>query len=380
VPASPALPASGSLLGPRRPAVLGARDLPEAGSERQGVGRYRAGSAPGVSPWKPTSASRCSLQTRRACGVAGGNGASFRGGESTRVATLALPCAASSLSRSRNGSRGTLHGRAEPPRVDRARRRSDLRRRIRVGRYIGLGGDPAVMASKGRRPTSAATSSRCVISKCGALSAAVSGSVRRPVTAVRVDEPPAVGLETATSQPCAANLPPAPLLQGGSMMDNGRRPKLGSICDETALPALPVARGSRSDFGLRRRPAAGLLRGDRARELGALRNVDRRGRQERGDLLGGPNSGTMSGEVCLSAAVPFGVVYERATSRNDDLRPGRGALSPSAPPTRPSARRVGRLPAGHPRESCSALGVKRRRRQSKGPPKRPGLLSPSPRQ
>jgi hypothetical protein len=34
-------------------------------------------------------------------------------------------------------------------------------------------------------------------------------------------------------------------------------------------------------------------------------------------VLGGPNSGTMDGEVCLSAAVPFGVVHETATSRNE---------------------------------------------------------------
>ncbi len=34
-------------------------------------------------------------------------------------------------------------------------------------------------------------------------------------------------------------------------------------------------------------------------------------------VLGGPNSGTMNGKVCLSAAVPFGVVHQSATSRNE---------------------------------------------------------------
>lgn len=34
-------------------------------------------------------------------------------------------------------------------------------------------------------------------------------------------------------------------------------------------------------------------------------------------VLGGPNAGTMTGEVCLNAAVPFGLVHETATSRNE---------------------------------------------------------------
>lgn len=34
-------------------------------------------------------------------------------------------------------------------------------------------------------------------------------------------------------------------------------------------------------------------------------------------VLGGPNPGTLSGEVCLSASVPFGLVHETATSRNE---------------------------------------------------------------
>ena len=34
-------------------------------------------------------------------------------------------------------------------------------------------------------------------------------------------------------------------------------------------------------------------------------------------VLGGPNPGTMSGEVCLSAAVPFGLVHQTATTRNE---------------------------------------------------------------
>lgn len=34
-------------------------------------------------------------------------------------------------------------------------------------------------------------------------------------------------------------------------------------------------------------------------------------------VLGGPNPGTMDGELCLSAAVPFGLVHETATMRNE---------------------------------------------------------------
>lgn len=34
-------------------------------------------------------------------------------------------------------------------------------------------------------------------------------------------------------------------------------------------------------------------------------------------VLGGPNAGTMEGEVCLSSAVPFGLVHQTATSRNE---------------------------------------------------------------
>lgn len=71
-------------------------------------------------------------------------------------------------------------------------------------------------------------------------------------------------------------------------------------------------------------------------------------------VLGGPNPGTMSGEVCLSAAVPFGLVHETATSRNETsgessfetllvdsgsgamrAAPAQTAARPPAPATRP---------------------------------------------
>ncbi len=34
-------------------------------------------------------------------------------------------------------------------------------------------------------------------------------------------------------------------------------------------------------------------------------------------VLGGPNPGTMTGKVCLSRSVPFGLVYQETTSRNE---------------------------------------------------------------
>lgn len=65
--------------------------------------------------------------------------------------------------------------------------------------------------------------------------------------------------------------------------------------------------------------------------------------------LGGPSPGTMSGEMCLSAAVPFGVVHQRATMRNESsgessfethlVDSGRGA--PRAAPGQAAARPPG---------------------------------------
>lgn len=68
-------------------------------------------------------------------------------------------------------------------------------------------------------------------------------------------------------------------------------------------------------------------------------------------VLGGPNPGTMSGEVCLSAAVPFGVVHETATTRNEKsgessfetLLVGSGSGSPRDAPAQKAA-----LPAERP--------------------------------
>jgi hypothetical protein len=71
-------------------------------------------------------------------------------------------------------------------------------------------------------------------------------------------------------------------------------------------------------------------------------------------VLGGRNPGTMSGELCLSAAVPFGLVHQTATMRNESgesafetvlVDSGSGSpravpVPPAAQPAPPTAKRV----------------------------------------
>ncbi len=71
-------------------------------------------------------------------------------------------------------------------------------------------------------------------------------------------------------------------------------------------------------------------------------------------VLGGPNPGTISGELCLSAAVPFGLVHESAVSRSQNsaeysfetmlvgtgVETPRSAPAQTAPSPQPAAKRL----------------------------------------
>lgn len=84
-------------------------------------------------------------------------------------------------------------------------------------------------------------------------------------------------------------------------------------------------------------------------------------------VLGGPNSGTMSGEICLSAAVPFGIVHQTATSRHEESGESSfetrlvdsGSGPPRQAPGKTTAQAVERQPETSARRMNIALAYQR---------------------